>query len=137
MEDVDRIGTVTALGLDEALFCRMGPYRIPGVVDLDCRCCFTASCSTWSKAAPPPGPCRWLEPPEARPGWTTIVWATLDLSGPYRAVFDTMLPDAVQIADPLRGIPRNGSYGEPRIMWVERGWGGSGLGGSEVAGPSG
>jgi transposase len=25
----------------------------------------------------------------------------LDLSGPYRAVFDTMLPDAVQVADPF------------------------------------
>lgn len=26
-----------------------------------------------------------------------MVWATLDLSGPYKAVFDTMLPDATQI----------------------------------------
>ena len=30
-----------------------------------------------------------------------VQWATLDLSGPYRAVFDTMLPDAVQVADPF------------------------------------
>jgi len=30
-----------------------------------------------------------------------IAWATLDLSGPYRKVFDTMLPDAVQVADPF------------------------------------
>ncbi|CAN5828571.1 hypothetical protein BH24ACT3_BH24ACT3_00720 [soil metagenome] len=30
-----------------------------------------------------------------------IRWATLDLSGPYRAVFDTMVPDATQIADPF------------------------------------
>ncbi|MGH9182181.1 MAG: ISL3 family transposase, partial [Acidimicrobiales bacterium] len=28
-------------------------------------------------------------------------WATLDLSGPYRAVFDTMVPDATQVADPF------------------------------------
>ena len=28
-------------------------------------------------------------------------WATLDLSGPYRSVFDTMLPDATQVADPF------------------------------------
>ncbi|MGH3806641.1 MAG: ISL3 family transposase [Pseudonocardiaceae bacterium] len=30
-----------------------------------------------------------------------VEYATLDLSGPYRAVFDTMLPDAVQVADPF------------------------------------
>ena len=30
-----------------------------------------------------------------------IEWATLDLSGPYRKVFDTMLPDATQVADPF------------------------------------
>jgi transposase len=30
-----------------------------------------------------------------------IAWANLDLSGPYRKVFDTMLPDAVQVADPF------------------------------------
>ncbi len=36
------------------------------------------------------------------PAWrANIEWATLDLSGPYRSVFDTMLPDAVQIADPF------------------------------------
>lgn len=33
-----------------------------------------------------------------------IRWATLDLSGPYRTVFDTMLPDAVQVADPFHLI---------------------------------
>jgi transposase len=30
-----------------------------------------------------------------------IGWATLDLSASYRTVFDTMLPDAVQVADPF------------------------------------
>jgi transposase len=33
-----------------------------------------------------------------------IRWATLDLSGPYRNVFDTMLPDAVQVADPFHVV---------------------------------
>ena len=33
-----------------------------------------------------------------------IRWATLDLSGPYRNVFDTMLPDAVQVADPFNVV---------------------------------
>ena len=30
--------------------------------------------------------------------------ATLDLSGPYRAVFDEMLPDATQVADPFHVV---------------------------------
>lgn len=30
-----------------------------------------------------------------------IRWATLDLSGSYRSVFDTMLPYTIQIADPF------------------------------------
>ncbi|MPZ54609.1 MAG: hypothetical protein GEU79_18100 [Acidimicrobiia bacterium] len=50
--------------------------------------------------------------PNRLPGWplkaTTgarrWVWATLDLSSPYRAVFDTMLPEATQIADPFHLI---------------------------------
>lgn len=48
-------------------------------------------------------PCRWLA---ARPEqWrANIRYATLDLSGPYRAVFDTMLPHAVQIADPFHVV---------------------------------
>ena len=30
-----------------------------------------------------------------------IRWAVLDLSGPYRAAFDTAVPDAAQVADPF------------------------------------
>ncbi len=37
-----------------------------------------------------------------------IAWATLDLSGPYRAAFDTALPDAEQVADPF-GVVRLGN----------------------------
>ena len=33
-----------------------------------------------------------------------IEWVTLDLSGPYRAVFNRMLPHAVQIADPFHVV---------------------------------
>ncbi len=46
------------------------------------------------------GPCEWLA---ARPqAWLDgIRWATLDLSGPYPKVFDTMLPGAEQVADPF------------------------------------
>src|SRR5690606_33869535 len=31
-------------------------------------------------------------------------WATLDLSNSYRSVFDTMLPRAVQVADPFHVV---------------------------------
>ena len=67
VEDIDRIGTVTALGLDEALFCRMGPYRIPAwstsivgvahgrLLDL-------------VEGRTAPGPCRRLAA-EERSGW--------------------------------------------------------------------
>ena len=46
------------------------------------------------------GPCRWFaQRPDA---WRAgIQWATLDLSASYRTVFDTMLPDATQVADPF------------------------------------
>ena len=47
--------------------------------------------------------CAWFA---ARPdGWCErIRWATLDLSSAYRTVFDTMLPDAVQVADPYHVV---------------------------------
>jgi len=49
---------------------------------------------------------RWVTEQVGRCGrseqWRArIEWAPLDLSGPYRAVFDTMLPDATQVADPF------------------------------------
>jgi transposase len=98
----DRIGDVTALGLDETLFARFGRFRT----------------QTWSTQIVDvrrgqlldvvPGrsalePCRWLA---ARPqAWLDrIEWATLDLSASYRSVFDTMLPHAVQVADPFHVI---------------------------------
>jgi len=113
-DDPDRIGTVTALGLDETLFCRTGPYRrqlwSTSIVDVGAGRLLDVVEGRTSA-----GPCAWLA--RQTPQWrANIAWATLDLSGPYRAVFDTMLPDAIQIADPLCGISHNGSYGEPRIM---------------------
>jgi transposase len=97
--DPDRIGTVTALGLDETLFVRQGPWRrqlwstsivdVPAGRLLD----IVAGRST-------AGPCAWLA--ERGQDWLDCIeFATLDLSGPYRAVFDTMVPDAVQVADPF------------------------------------
>jgi hypothetical protein len=98
-DDPDRIGTVRALGLDETLFTHDGPWRRPlwstSIVDvragrlLD----IVAGRSTV-------GPCAWLAA-QGQDWLDGIQFATLDLSGPYRAVFDTMLPDAIQVADPF------------------------------------
>ena len=102
VDDEDRIGDVRALGLDETLFCREGPWRhqswCTSIVDVQAGRLLDVV----------PGrnatePCAWLK---ARgPEWCSrIEWATLDLSGPYRKVFNTMLPDAIQVADPFHLI---------------------------------
>ncbi len=98
-DDPERIGTVVALGLDETLFCRTGPYRrqnwSTSIVDVGAGRLLDVVEGRTSA-----GPCAWLA--RRGPAWrANIEWATLDLSGPYRSVFDTMLPDAVQIADPF------------------------------------
>jgi hypothetical protein len=99
VEDPDRIGVTNAVGLDETLFVREGPRRrqrwSTSIVDVQAGQLLDVVPGRDSVE-----PCRWLA---ARPqAWRDqIRWATLDLSGPYRAVFDTMLPDAVQIADPF------------------------------------
>ncbi len=99
IEDPDRIGQPVALGLDETLFCRLGRWR---------RQCWSTSIVDVAAGRlldVVPGrsgvePCRWLA--ERGDAWLgQIRWATLDLSGPYRAVFSTMVPDATQIADPF------------------------------------
>jgi transposase len=99
IDDPDRFGTVTALGLDETLFCREGRFRI------QCWSTQIVDVRRGQLLDVVPGrdssePCRWLA--ERSDEWRVrIEWATLDLSASYRAVFDTMLPDAVQVADPM------------------------------------
>jgi transposase len=102
VDDPDRIGDVEALGLDETLFCRVGWWRTQAwstqIVDVDKGRLLDVV--QGRKAA---GPAAWLQ---ARGDvWLSkIRWATLDLSGPYRSVFDTMLPDAIQVADPFHVV---------------------------------
>ena len=98
-DDPDRIGDVTALGLDEVLFVRLGKWRrltwSTQLVDVR-----RGQLLDVVKGRSAAGPCEWLD--KRGPEWCgRIEWATLDLSGPYRKVFDTMLPDATQVADPF------------------------------------
>lgn len=100
--DVDRVGQVTALGMDETLFARIGRWRrqqwSTSIVDV--------RTGVLLDVVPGRGgaePAAWLA--SQGDDWLAgVKWATLDLSSPYRAVFDTMLPDAVQIADPFHVI---------------------------------
>jgi transposase len=102
VDDPARIGAPTALGLDETLFCHQGPWRrqcwSTSIVDV-------ASGRLLDVVAGRSAvePCRWLAA-RGEEWLGRIAWATLDLSGSYRSVFDTMLPDATQIADPFHLI---------------------------------
>jgi len=101
-DDSDRIGIVEALGLDETLFARQGRWRAQSWCTsiVDVRTGTLLDVVPGREAA---GPSAWLA---ARPEeWRNqIGWATLDLSASYRSVFDTMLPDAVQVADPFHVV---------------------------------
>ena len=99
VDDPDRFTDVAALGLDETLRCRLGPWRhqqwTTQIVDVG-----VGQLLDVVEGRSARGPIEWLaeRPIEWR---NRIEWATLDLSGPYRKVFDVMLPDAVQVADPF------------------------------------
>lgn len=100
--DVDRVGAVEALGVDEVLFGRFGRWRTQAwstqVVDV-ARGQLLDVIPGRSAA----GLCEWLRARTS--AWLDgIAWATLDLSGPWRLAFDTMLPHAVQVADPFHVV---------------------------------
>jgi transposase len=102
----DRIGDVEALGLDEVLFSRRGEWRTrqwsTSIVDV--RRGRLLDVVEGRDAAPA---CAWLA--DRGPGWCDqIRYGTLDMSGPYRAVFDTMLPDATQVVDPFHLVKLSG-----------------------------
>jgi transposase len=102
IEDPDRIRETSAVGLDEILFSRHGQFRrrlwSTQVVDVERGQLLDVVAGRDAASS-----CGWFA---NRPGaWmANIEWATLDLSGPYRSVFDTMLPEAVQIADPFHVV---------------------------------
>jgi len=102
VDDPDRIGAVTALGLDETLFARVGPWRTQrwstSIVDVRAGQLLDVVEGRSSVA-----PCKWLAD-QGQVWCDRIMFGTLDLSGPYRKVFNTMLPDAVQVADPFHVV---------------------------------
>lgn len=100
--DTTRIGSVTALGMDETLFVRTGRFRrrawATSIVDVGSGRLLDMIEGRTAAAA-----CEWLDAQPA--AWRdAIAWATLDLSGPYRLAFTTMLPAAVQVADPFHVV---------------------------------
>jgi len=106
VEDPDRIGIVTALGLDETLFAKRGKWRTKqwstSIVDVAAGQLLDV---VQGRDAAPAA--RWLA--DRDPAWRAqIRWATLDMSGPYRKVFDTMLPHATQIVDPFHLVRLSG-----------------------------
>ncbi|NCG25823.1 MAG: hypothetical protein GWP47_17030 [Actinobacteria bacterium] len=99
VEDPDRIGEVDALGLDETLFARLGRWRTQhwstSIVDVRRGQLLDVILGRSSTGA-----CEWFA--ERDRAWLdAICWATLDLSGPWRLAFTTMLPSATQVADPF------------------------------------
>jgi transposase len=100
--DVGRVGAVEALGVDEVLFARQGPWRTQGwstsIVDVA-----AGQLLDVIEGRSAAGLCAWLDT-RPEPWRDGISWAVLDLSGPWRLAFDTMLADADQVADPFHLI---------------------------------
>ncbi len=100
--DTNRIGEVEAVSLDETLLGREGDrkHKRWSTQIVDARTAQLLDVVPGRDAA---GPTRWLT---QRPqGWLDgIRWAVMDMSGPYKAAYDTVLPDAAQVIDPFHVI---------------------------------
>jgi transposase len=93
---------VTALGLDETLFGKRGKWRIKqwSTSIVDVRGGRLLDVVEGQDAAPA---CAWLA--NRDPAWrAAVTHATLDMSESFRSVFDMMLPDAIQAADPFHVV---------------------------------
>ena len=102
IDDPNRIGATATVGLGVVLFCRDGPFKhwLWSTQVLDVARGRLLEVVAGRDAA---SCCKWFT--EQPVGWMVrICWATLDLSGSSRSVFDTMLPRAVQIADPFHVV---------------------------------
>ncbi len=111
--DVDRVGVVHAVSLDETLVVRRGEYRSQewSTQIVDARSGQLLDIVAGRDSVEPT---RWfMDRPQS---WRDRVgWAVMDMSGPYKAVFDTALPDAGQVADPFHVVKlANGCVDECR-----------------------
>lgn len=101
-DDPDRIGNPTAVGLDETMFKHVGRFReqcwSTQIVDVEHGILLDVVAGRDGAE-----PCRWFEA-RGETWCEQVRWATLDLSASYRAVFNTMLPDARQVADPFHVV---------------------------------
>lgn len=102
IDNEGRFGVVEALGLDEVLFVREGEYRrqcySTQIVDVGCGQLLDVVPGRSGAA-----PTTWLR--SQGEDWLAHVrYATLDLSGPYRSVFNQTVPDATQVADPFHVV---------------------------------
>ena len=100
--DTERIAETEALGLDEHLMGRRGRYKTKAwatsIVDVGRGQLLDIVPGRTAKTA-----VRWMQRRPAH--WLAgIRWGVLDLSGPYRAAFDTALPHAKQVADPFHVV---------------------------------
>ena len=97
--DDDRIDEATGLGLDELLMVRLGPFHRQhfSTQMVDVRAGQLLDIVPGRGSAEPMG---WLanQGPVFR---NRIEFGTLDLSGPYRRVFEVMVPRAILVADPF------------------------------------
>lgn len=100
--DVDRIGVVRALSLDETLFKRDGPWKRQcwSTQIVDAR---TGQLLDVVEGRDSAAPAAWLAG-QGDEWLAKVQWAVMDLSGPYRATFDTMVPHAGQVADPFHVV---------------------------------
>lgn len=92
-----RIDTVTAIGLAEVSYCRVGRFRGKCAGRSQSWTRAAASCwPSWRAVTPPLRGSGWRN---AHPGGPpSVAYGTLDLAGTYRSVYDTMPPHAVQVA---------------------------------------
>jgi len=97
--DTKRIGEVSALGLDEVLMVRTGPMHrqhfSTQIVDVRAGQLLDVVPGRGSAE-----PIAWLAE-QTSTLRERIEFGTLDLSGPYRRVFEIMVPDATLVADPF------------------------------------
>ncbi|MBU1865959.1 MAG: transposase family protein [Actinobacteria bacterium] len=106
VDDPDRIGSVTAIGLDETLFCRAGEWRTQrwATSIVDVAASGGARLLEMVAGRDATGPSEWLE---RRPvQWREATrFGVMDLSGPYRKTFEDTLAPRVrrrpQAAPPL------------------------------------